>query len=177
MSKIVMQPAAFARKQMLIDGAWVDATDGQVFEIENPARKEKIGQAPRAQATDVDRAVAAAAKAFPAWSKVVARDRGRLLLKIADALESRVEDLARIIATETGNALRTQARPEARGVADTFRYFGGLASELKGDTFPLGDNVLSYTRREPIGVVAAIVPWNAPGVLSAMKIAPAVCAG
>ena len=168
---------AFANKQMLIDGAWVDALDGQVFAVENPARKEKIGQAPRAQGADVDRAVSAAAAAFPAWSRVVARDRGRLLLKIAEAIEGRIEDLARIIASETGNALRTQARPEARGVADTFRYFGGLASELKGDTFPLGEGVLSYTRREPIGVVAAIVPWNAPGVLSAMKIAPAICAG
>jgi acyl-CoA reductase-like NAD-dependent aldehyde dehydrogenase len=168
---------AFAKRQMLIDGAWVDALDGQVIAVENPARKDKIGQVPRAQAADVERAVAAAVAAFPKWSRVVARDRGRQLLRIAEALEARIEDLARVIAAETGNALRTQARPEARAVADTFRYFGGLAGELKGETFPLGDGVLSYTRREPIGVVAAIVPWNAPGILSAMKIAPAICAG
>jgi acyl-CoA reductase-like NAD-dependent aldehyde dehydrogenase len=166
-----------ATQKMLIDGAWVDALDGQVIGVENPARKTRIGEVPRAQTADVERAVAAALVAFPNWASVVARDRGRLLLRIAEALDARVEYLARVIAAETGNAIRTQARPEARAVADTFRYFGGLASELKGETFPLGDGVLSYTRREPIGVVGAIVPWNAPGILSAMKIAPAVCAG
>jgi acyl-CoA reductase-like NAD-dependent aldehyde dehydrogenase len=168
---------AFAKRQMLIDGAWVDALDGQVIGVENPARKDQIGKVPRAQPADVERAVAAAVAAFPKWARIVARDRGRMLLRIAETLETRIDDLAQVIAAETGNAIRTQARPEARGVADTFRYFGGLASELKGETFPLGDGVLSYTRREPIGVVGAIVPWNAPGILSAMKIAPAICAG
>ncbi len=88
-----------------------------------------------------------------------------------------MEELARIIAHETGNALRTQARPEALGCVEVFRYFGGLGGELKGDTLPLGDDILSYTRREPLGVVGAIVPWNAPALLSSIKIAPAVCAG
>lgn len=171
------QAPGFAKRQMLIDGAWVDALNGEAITVENPARKDKIGEVPRAQSADVERAVAAASAAFPNWSRIVARDRGRLLLRIAEAIEARVEDLARVIAAETGNAIRTQARPEALAVADTFRYFGGLASELKGETFPLGDGVLSYTRREPIGVVGAIVPWNAPGILSAMKIAPAICAG
>src|SRR4030095_1597086 len=84
---------------------------------------------------------------------------------------------ARIVAEDTGNAIRTQARPEAKGAADILRYFGGLASELKGETIPLGEHVLSYTRREPIGVVGAIIPWNAPVILAALKIAPALCAG
>ncbi len=82
--------------------------------------------------------------------------------------------MARTIAMETGNALRTQARGEARLAADIFRYFGGLASELKGETVPLGESVLSYTRREPIGIVGAIIPWNAPVMLGALKIAPAL---
>ncbi|HSN21013.1 MAG TPA: aldehyde dehydrogenase family protein, partial [Usitatibacter sp.] len=86
-------------------------------------------------------------------------------------------EIARLIARETGNALRTQARPEAAGAADLFRYFGGVASELKGETVPLGEGVLSYTRREPIGVVGAIIPWNAPVVLGAMKIAMSLAAG
>ena len=77
--------------------------------------------------------------------------------------KSRQEELARLIAEETGNALRTQARGEAKFVVDSFRYFGGLASELRGTSLPLGKDILSYTRREPIGVVGAIVPWNAPG--------------
>jgi acyl-CoA reductase-like NAD-dependent aldehyde dehydrogenase len=76
-----------------------------------------------------------------------------------------------------GIAIRTQARPEAKGEADILRCFGDLASELKGETIPLGEHVLSYTRREPIGVVGAIIPWNAPVILAALKIAPALCAG
>jgi betaine-aldehyde dehydrogenase len=99
-----------------------------------------------------------------------------MLMKIADALDARHEEMARTISEETGNALRTQARPEAALAADMFRYFGGLASELKGETVPLGENVLSYTLREPIGVVGAIIPWNAPVRLAACKIAPALCA-
>ncbi len=169
--------AGSASRGMLINGLWVAAETGETITVENPARREPIGTVPRARKIDVERAVAAAAVAQPAWAKVAARDRGRALLRIAEAIEARVEELARLIATETGNALRTQARGEARMVADSFRYFGGLAGELKGLTIPLGEGMLSYTRREPIGIVGAIVPWNAPAHLAAVKIAPAVCAG
>ena len=169
--------AAGKRVQMLIDGSWVDAASGETISVESPGNRQVIASIPRGRAEDVDRAVQAARKAFSGWSKVVPRERGRMLQKIADAVEARVEELARIIAEETGNALRTQARPEAKSAADIIRYFGGLASELKGETIPLGEHVLSYTRREPIGVVGAIIPWNAPVVLGALKIAPALCAG
>jgi betaine-aldehyde dehydrogenase len=162
---------------MLVGGAWVDSASGERLEVENPGKRQTIANIPRAGAADVDRAVAAATQAFPPWSKVAPRDRGRLLLRSAEALEARGEALARTIALETGNALRTQARPEARLSADIFRYFGGLAGELKGETIPLGEHVLSYTRREPLGVVGAIIPWNAPVLLGALKIAPALCAG
>lgn len=164
-------------RQMLIGGAWCDAAAGETLTVENPGRREPIGTVPRARTIDVDRAVKAAAQAFPAWSRIPARDRGRALLRIAEALEARLEELARLIARETGNALRTQARGEAKFAADSFRYFGGLASELRGTTLPLGKDILSYTRREPIGVVGAIVPWNAPAQLASLKIAPAICAG
>ena len=165
------------RAQMLIDGAWTDGASGKTIDIENPGNRRIIASIPRGGAEDVNRAVEAATKAFPAWSKVAPRDRGRILQKIADVMEARAEELARIVAEETGNAIRTQARPEAKGAADIFRYFGGLASELKGETIPLGEHVLSYTRREPIGVVGAIIPWNAPVILASLKIAPALCAG
>src|SRR5262245_5713260 len=165
------------RVQMLIDGAWVDATSGGTIAIEAPGSRGTIAAVPRGNAEDIDRAVKAATAAFPGWSKVAPRERGRLLQKIADAVEARVEELAGIVAEETGNAIRTQARPEAKGAADILRYFGGLASELKGETIPLGEQVLSYTRREPIGVVGAIIPWNAPVLLATVKIAPALCAG
>src|SRR6266550_924320 len=165
------------REQMLIDGSWVDSTSGNELSVESPGNRQNIGSIPRGGAEDVDRAVRAAGKAFASWSRVIPRERGRMLQKIADAVEARMEELARIIAEETGNAIRTQARPEAKGAADILRYFGGLASELKGETIPLGEHVLSYTRREPIGVVGAIIPWNAPVILAALKIAPSLCAG
>ncbi|MGH7040716.1 MAG: aldehyde dehydrogenase family protein [Acetobacteraceae bacterium] len=162
---------------MLIDGKWTGAASGAELKVENPANRKVIATIPRGGAEDVERAVQAASRAFPAWKKIVPRERGRLLLRIADVLEAQEEELARLIALETGNALRTQARPEAKATADIFRYFGGLAGELKGETIPLGEHVLSYTRREPLGVVGAIIPWNAPVLLGALKIAPALCAG
>jgi acyl-CoA reductase-like NAD-dependent aldehyde dehydrogenase len=165
------------RERMLIDGNWVDALSGQDIAVESPGNRQIIARVARGGAEDVDRAVKAATAAFVTWSRVIPRERGRMLQKIADAIEPRVEELARIIAEETGNAIRTQARPEAKSVVDILRYFGGLASELKGETIPLGEHVLSYTRREPIGVVGAIIPWNAPVLLATLKIAPALCAG
>jgi len=166
------------REKMLIGGEWVDSADGRTFDVETPAKRGSvIAQVPRAGAEDVDRAVKAAAAAFPLWRSVAPRDRGRILAGIADDVEAAIEDLARTLASETGNAIRTQARPEAKTVADVFRYFGGLGGELKGETVPLGETMFSYTRREPFGVVAAIVPWNVPILIAAWKIAPALIAG
>lgn len=172
-----MANSGIRRERMLIDGDWVDALSGQDIAVESPGNRQIIARVARGGAEDVDRAVKAATAAFVTWSRVIPRERGRMLQKIADAIEPRVEELARIIAEETGNAIRTQARPEAKSVVDILRYFGGLASELKGETIPLGEHVLSYTRREPIGVVGAIIPWNAPVLLATLKIAPALCAG
>ncbi|HET6185170.1 MAG TPA: aldehyde dehydrogenase family protein [Acetobacteraceae bacterium] len=168
---------ALEEARMLIGGEWVEAANGDTLPVENPGNRQIFASIPRGGAEDVDRAVRAAAKAFPEWSKVIPRERGRMLLRIADAIEAVSEELARTIARETGNALRTQARGEARMTADIFRYFGGLGGELKGETIPLGEHVLSYTRREPLGVVGAIIPWNAPVMLGALKIAPALLAG
>jgi acyl-CoA reductase-like NAD-dependent aldehyde dehydrogenase len=166
------------QRPMLVDGRWVAATSGRWLEVENPARRGTIiARVPRSDAEDVDRAVRAAEAAFATWKTVPPRDRGRRLLRIADRLDEQAEALARIIATETGNALRPQSRPEAKNAADIFRYFGGLASELKGETVPLGEQVLSYTRREPLGVVGGIIPWNSPVLLGALKMAMAITAG
>jgi len=173
----VTEAVRLRHAQMLIGGTWTDSASGATIAVENPAKQQPVATIPRSGAEDVNRAVAAAEKALAGWSRVVPRDRGRLLLRIADAMEARSEELARLIALETGNAIRTQARGEAKLSADIFRYFGGLASELKGETIPMGEHVLSYTRREPLGVVGAIIPWNAPVLLGALKIAPALCAG
>ena len=168
---------AIAPTLMIIGGDARESANGTFIDVENPANHTIVGRVPRAADADVDAAVHAAAGAFEQWRRVAPRDRGRALVQIADALDAELESVARMLALETGNAIRPQARPEVRGAADVFRYFGGLASELKGETIPLGEHVLSYTRREPIGVVGAIVPWNAPVVLGALKIAMAVAAG
>lgn len=131
-------PAAHSvkRMQMFIDGTWTGAADKRELAVEAPGTRAIIGSVPRGGAEDIDRAVKAAAKAFPSWSKLAPRDRGRMLQRIADALEAQVEALALMLAEETGNAIRTQARGEARSAVDVMRYFGGLASELKGETVP-----------------------------------------
>jgi acyl-CoA reductase-like NAD-dependent aldehyde dehydrogenase len=165
------------RHLMLINGKPAASSDGRSIDIENPANRTSIGNVPRATDADVDTAVRAAAAAFVTWRQVAPRERGRLLLKIADAIEAEIEPIARTVALETGNAIRTQARPEVKSAADVFRYFGGVAGEVKGETVPLGEQVLSYTRREPIGVVGGIVPWNAPVILGTLKIAMSVAAG
>ena len=164
-------------ERMLIDGEWISAADGRELAVESPSTRTIIANVPRGGAEDIDRAVKAAEAAFPTWRRIPPRDRGRLLQRIADKLEEHIEELSKVLALETGNALRTQARGEASSAVDILRYFGGLASELKGETVPLGEHVLSYTRREPIGVVGAIIPWNAPVALAVLKIAPALCTG
>ncbi|WP_024510325.1 aldehyde dehydrogenase family protein [Bradyrhizobium sp. ARR65] len=165
------------QRKMLVAGNWVHAKGGEFVDVENPARRQIIAAVPRGSAEDVNDAVDAAILAFESWKRVPPRERGRALQNIADEVESRSEGLARLIAEETGNALRTQARPEVKSSIEMFRYFGGLASELKGETIPLSRDVLSFTVREPLGVVAAIIPWNAPFLLASVKIAPALCAG
>lgn len=165
------------RHLMMVDGQWVPAIDGSVLPVENPATRRIIAEVPRAGEHDVDRAVTAAAAAFQSWSRVAPRDRGRLLLRIADDLEERGEEVARILAQETGNAITPQSRPEVRGASDVVRYFAGLGGELKGETVPLANHMLNYTRREPLGVVGAVIPWNGPLLLAAVKVAPALLCG
>lgn len=160
-----------------VGGEWGPSSCGGWIGVENPARREVIAQVPDSGAEDVDRAVAAARLAFAGWRKVPARQRGALLTRIGDAIAEHQEELARTIAAETGNALRTQARGEAASGADIFRYYGQVISEQKGETLPLGDDLLSYSVREPLGVVGAIVPWNAPVTLSSLKIAMALATG
>ncbi|HET6548389.1 MAG TPA: aldehyde dehydrogenase family protein [Solirubrobacter sp.] len=170
-------PSSLTAADMLIGGEWVGAADGRRIDVENPSRRETLASVARGGPEDVDRAVRAATAAFGAWRARPSRERGLLLTRIADDLASIGEELARIIAAETGNAIRTQARGEAATAADVFRYFGGVASEQKGEVLPLGDDLLSYSVREPLGVVAAIVPWNAPVLLAALKVAMALCTG
>ena len=133
--------------KMFIGGEWVDAADGATLEVITPIdRNVTIATTPRAQQADADRAVEAARAAFPAWAALPFAERSKALLKCADALEAASEELAQLTALDTGNAIRTQARPEARMLVDCFRYFAGLAGEVKGVTLPTADDQLQYTR-------------------------------
>jgi acyl-CoA reductase-like NAD-dependent aldehyde dehydrogenase len=163
--------------KMLIGGEWVESADGRSIDVESPANRTVIGLAPRGGSDDVDRAVRAAHAAFRPWRKLAPRERGKLLSRIGEELQADIEPMARLVASETGNAIRTQSRPEANGSADVFRYFGGLASEMKGETIPLGEALLNYNLREPIGVVGAIIPWNSPILIASLKIAMALVTG
>jgi acyl-CoA reductase-like NAD-dependent aldehyde dehydrogenase len=163
--------------KMLVGGEWVESADGRTIDVESPGNRTVIGSAPRGSGADVDRAVQAAHTAFRPWRKLAPRERGKLLTRIGEELQADVEAMARVVASETGNAIRTQSRPEANSAADVFRYFGGLASEMKGETIPLGEALLNYNLREPIGVVGAIIPWNSPILIAALKIAMALVTG
>ncbi|MBB3664497.1 betaine-aldehyde dehydrogenase [Prauserella sediminis] len=162
---------------MLVGGDWIAAADDRWIDVESPRDGSIIGRVPRGSTTEVEQAVSAAATAYKSWSTLPPRERGEAIRLIAAAVEPEIERIARLASLENGNALRTQSRGEARFVVDCFRYFGGLAQEAKGETIPLNPGVLDYTRREPLGVVGAIVPWNAPLMLSTLKISPALVAG
>ncbi|MBR0641887.1 aldehyde dehydrogenase family protein [Plastoroseomonas hellenica] len=160
-----------------IGGRFVPARSGKTFPVVNPATGAEVATAAEGDAADVDAAVQDAARAQKAWAKVPARKRGALVHQCAALLKAHADELGHLIALETGKALRTESRVEANVVADIFEFFGGLGGELKGESVPFAPDVLSVTVREPLGVVGAIIPWNVPMLLMALKIAPALVAG
>ena len=163
--------------QLFINGEFVDAADGATIDLVNPYDNSKIGDLAEAKAADVDRAVAAAKAALPAWSKMAAADRGRLLLKLADAIEERAEDFARLESIDTGHPLRDTRLLDVPRTVVGYRYFGGMADKLQGDVIPVEQGFLNYTQREPLGVVGSIVPWNFPLMFTSWKLGPALAAG
>ncbi len=173
-------PVALARQlsgKNLVHGELVGAKSGKTFDVLNPATMEVIAQVPFSESEDVDAAVASAKSAQVDWAKRRSRERGRLVADCGRALEQHVEELARLVAYETGKAIRTESRVEASVLADVFHFYGGLGSEIKGETIPFNAESLTMTIRQPIGVVGAIIPWNAPLLLMALKLAPALVAG
>ncbi len=157
-------------------GQWHEPRAGQYADTLNPAYNEVIAQAPVADADDVDGAVRAAHAAFATWRKVTPTDRGRLLRKAASALREHADELATLDALNTGNPF-SMLRGDAGMAADGLDYFAGLATEIKGETIPMGDNHLNYTLREPMGVVARIVAYNHPLMFAALRIAAPLAAG
>ncbi len=161
----------------VIDGVLTPSRGGQGLPVFNPATLALIANAAAGGAADVDAAVGAAKRAAKGWASVKARDRGKAVSACGALLAQHSEELALLTALETGKAIRTESRVEAGVLADVFVYFGGLASELTGETIPFAPDVLTFTLREPVGVVGAIIPWNAPLLLMALKVAPALVAG
>jgi aldehyde dehydrogenase (NAD+) len=169
-----MQPI---QNHLFIDGEFVDSLAKSRIPVLNPHDNSLITEVSEAQKADVDRAVAAARKAFPAWAKMAAADRGRLLLKLADAIENNAEALAQLESLDTGHPLRDTKGLDVLRTAVTFRYFGGMADKLQGSVVPVEQGFLNYVLREPIGVVGQIVPWNFPLMFTSWKMGPALAAG
>jgi acyl-CoA reductase-like NAD-dependent aldehyde dehydrogenase len=163
--------------RLFIGGQFAAAADGATFETLNPHDGSVIARVAQAAVPDVDRAVAAAAAAFPAWSRLAASARGRLLLRLADLIEDRADELARLESLDTGHPLRDSRNLDVVRTAATFRYFGGMADKLQGDVIPVEPGFLNYVLREPLGVVGTIVPWNFPLMFCSWKMGPALAAG
>jgi len=166
------------RRQLFIGGKWVEATGGGTMPVVNPATEEVIADVASATAADVDAAVTAARAALAGpWGQMSARDRGRLITKIADRLTERVEEVARLETLHNGKPIRESLHVEIPLAAEVLHYYAGWADKIHGETVPVQGNGFVYTRREPLGVVAAIVPWNFPLLLAMWKVAPALATG
>ena len=161
----------------LVGGEWVDAASGETMDVINPATGETIADVPRCSAEDVDRAVAAANTALPAWLDATPKERSELLHKLADVLDANAEELAQLESLNVGKPLMA-SRDEMPFSADNLRFFAGAARNLEGKS--AGEYITGYTsmiRREPLGIVAGICPWNYPLMMAIWKLGPAIAAG
>ena len=170
---------SLTKYKMFIGGEWVDAASGATFESVNPFTGKPWALIPRAGPADVDRAVRAAHKAFTEgdWPKLTATQRGALLRKLGDLIAPNAKQLAEIEVRDNGKLISEMSAQTAY-MAQWYYYFGGLADKVEGAVLPSDKaDIFNYTRHEPLGVVAALVPWNSPLLLSAWKVAPALAAG
>lgn len=168
--------------QNLIDGQWCDAASGQTFEAFNPSTGEVLANVAAGDKADIDRAVAAAKKAFESgpWSKMSARDRGKLMFRLADLIEENMEELAALEVANNGKPIAEVLGADLPLAVSTYRYFAGWADKVYGDTIPVDDklgNFFCYTRKEPVGVCGQIIPWNFPLLMMCWKLGPALATG
>ena len=162
--------------QLFIDGNWRDGSTR--LDVINPATEESLGSVVAAGPQDVDDAVASARAALRGpWSALSARDRGRFLTNISRRILERVDEFARLETLHNGKPIFESRQIEIPAAAECFEYYAGWADKIHGETIPVKGNYLAYTLREPVGVVAAIVPWNFPLLLTAWKVAPALACG
>ena len=175
----VRTPIDGRHRRMLIDGEWRDSVSGRTFETRNPATGAVIGTAPLSDSKDIDLAVAAARRAFEGpWSRFKPYERQLLLLKIADVMERHWEELALSDTTDMGMPI-TRTLANKNRVLGMLRFYAGMATSIHGQTIgnSLPGEIVSYTRKEPVGVVGAIIPWNAPTAASIWKLGPALATG
>jgi len=171
------------RRMMLIAGKWMPAASGATTHIRNPATGEVIASVPESHAPDIDLAVTAARRAFDedVWGRLGPSQRGKVLWKIADLIDANADELAELESLNNGMPFRDAKGFGIPRASDTFRYYAGWATKIHGRTSELGGggqpSMLGYTLREPVGVVGMIVPWNAPLMIAAWKLAPALAAG
>ena len=165
------------RHQLFIDGRFVDSESGETLATLNPHDNSVIVDVAMAGKADIDKAVAAAQKAFPAWARMAAADRGRILLRLADLIEENADELARLESLDTGHPLKDSRALDVPRTAACFRYFAGMADKFQGDVVPVEAGFLNYLLREPVGVVGQVVPWNFPLMFTSWKMAPALAAG
>jgi betaine-aldehyde dehydrogenase len=165
------------RRQLFIGGRFVDAESGETLATVNPHDNTTIAEVAMAGRADVDKAVDAAQRAFPAWSRMAASDRGRILLRLADLIEAKADELARLESLDTGHPLRDSRALDVPRTAACFRYFGGMADKFEGEVVPVETGFLNYLLREPVGVVGQVVPWNFPLMFTSWKMGPALAAG
>jgi aldehyde dehydrogenase (NAD+) len=163
--------------RLFIGGEFVDGADGATVEVLDPHDCSVLAEVAEARADDVDRAVVAAAGAFPGWARTPAAERGHLLLRLADAIDDHADELAMLESTNTGHPLRDSTALDVPRTAATFRYFGGMADKVEGAVIPVDRGFLNYVDREPLGVVGQIVPWNFPLMFCGWKLGPALAAG
>jgi aldehyde dehydrogenase (NAD+) len=171
-------PSQIERYDLLIDGSRRPAASGRYFETINPATERTLAQVAEADAADIDAAVASARSAFEGiWSQMRAVDRGNLLLRLADMIRQNQEELIELESLDSGKPVSAIRRQDLPAVLDTLTYYAGWADKINGQVIPARPDALTYTVREPMGVVGAIIPWNFPLMIGMWKLAPALACG
>jgi len=172
-------PVKIRQTKMLIDGKWVSSVSGKTFETINPSTGKVIANVAEGDKADIDLAARAARKAFDSgpWRKMDARQRGRLLNKLADLIEKNLEELAMLETLDNGKPIRDSRAADLPLVIDCYRYYAGWADKIEGKTIPINGPYFCYTRHEPVGVVGQIIPWNFPLLMQAWKWGPALATG
>ncbi len=166
-------------KQLLINGKWVDAESGKTFETRNPANDQVIAKVAEGSKADVDKAVKAARKAVEEgpWRKMSTAQRAKLMFKLADLIEKNADELAQLETLDNGKPINEAKHIDVPQTIETFRYYGGWATKIEGETINANPNMFTYTLREPVGVVGQIIPWNFPMLMAAWKLGPALACG